>query len=626
MIKSQLFFLFFGLTISFVYGQTPHSVGLGSGQNLSVAINSLYPVPLVALVEDANGNRLPGIAVTFTVPDSGPSLTFDGTGTTSLTVNTNANGAAVSSNMTPNSVVGSFLVTATVDGTSLAASTLYENLPMDLTPPMIANSYILGGNQSLTATQVTLVNDFDEISNDITQDDFELISTGTASGTITNFSSAIFGIRSRVTIIVGNISGDGSLSIRLKASTDITDVPGNGNGTNGYATQAVSSTIHMVRFTPIETILTLSASKNLTIEDSGAVNNNNLSLSVSGTLLRVEDDNSVLGGAGTFVTNHIRSLPLSSIESIIILSHNGTDTVTLEDALNFSGGAGLIILGNTAVLQNASITLENGAIGYEVIHPITLAAGGGVLATGDSTIEMLSTSSITINASIRNTALSSNNSIYLVSGWDGSPGGINPTLFNGFNSVSALTGTTPFGNNGASILLGDGSQTTSVTVGSRAGSTGLYGYSIILTGGQGGSNRFAQLGYTTSDQGSTYTVGGALILRAKQDLRLIGGGDTNPYNYAQIGHVGADATSDPTIEATVNASIDCAVGNEIYISGGGPRSNYAQLGHGGYSAMGFYTGLYLLRTPEVSLKLIGGSGQGYSRLGNDPNAVILSED
>ena len=165
--------------------------------------------------------------------------------------------------------------------------------------------------------------------------------------------------------------------------------------------------------------------------------------------------------------------------------------------------------------------------------------------------------------------------------------------------------------------MGDGSQTTSVTVGSRYGHTGLYGYSIVLTAGQGGSNRFAQLGYTTSDQGSSYTVSGTLTLRAKQDLRLIGGGDTNPFNYAQTGHVGADTSSDTTTEAMVTSSIDCAVGNEIYLSGGSPLSNYSQLGHGGYNALGIYTGVYILHTPEVSIKLIDNGGQGYSRLGND---------
>lgn len=232
----------------------------------------------------------------------------------------------------------------------------------------------------------------------------------------------------------------------------------------------------------------------------------------------------------------------------------------------------------------------------------------------------MSTASITLNAPIINTATTTQNAIYLVSGWDGSTA-FNPNPFNGFNSVSELTGTTPFGNNGASILLGDGSQTTSVTVGSRAGPTGLYGYSIVLTAGQGGSKRFAQLGYTTNDQGSSYTVSGTLILRAKQNLRLVGGGDANPSNYAQVGHVGADTVSDTTVEATVSSSIDCAMGNEIYLSGGSPLSNYAQLGHGGYNALGIYIGVYLLRTSEVSIKLIDNGGQGYSRLGNDNNAV-----
>ncbi len=333
------------------------------------------------------------------------------------------------------------------------------------------------------------------------------------------------------------------------------------------------------------------------------MSNNDLSLSVSGTLLLVEDTNNVLGGAGTIVTNHKRALPLSSISSITINTQSGTDTVTLLNDLDFSGGGSLRISGNAAILQNGAIDLEAGALSYQVSRSIILASGGGILATGSSTIELLSTDSVTINASIRNTSTDSNNTIYLVSGWDGTTV-FNPTTFNGFNSVSALTGTTPFGNNTASIILGDGSQTASVTVGSRYGHTGLYGYAIVLTGGQGGSKRFAQLGYTTSDQGSSYTVSGTLTLRAKQDLRLVGGGDTNTFNYVQVGHVGADFVSDTTVEATVTSSIDCAVGNEIYLSGGSPLSNYTQFGHGGYNALGIYNGVYILHTPEISIKLM----------------------
>lgn len=168
----------------------------------------------------------------------------------------------------------------------------------------------------------------------------------------------------------------------------------------------------------------------------------------------------------------------------------------------------------------------------------------------------------------------------------------------------SLTWNTPFGNNTAPIRLGDGSQTASITVGSRYGHTGLYGSFIVLTSGQGGSHRFAQLGFTTTDQGSTYTVSGTLTLRAKQDLRLVGGGDANTFNYAQVRHVGADTVSDSTVEATVTAPIDCAVGSEVYLSGGTPLSNYTQLRHVGYNAVGIYNEIYILHTPEVSIQLI----------------------
>lgn len=66
-----------------------------------------------------------------------------------------------------------------------------------------------------------------------------------------------------------------------------------------------------------------------------------------------------------------------------------------------------------------------------------------------------------------------------------------------------------------------------------------------------------------------------------------------------------------------NGNAWIVVGNEVYLSGGLFISNYAQLGHGGYNARGIYIGVYFLRTPEVSIRLIDSGGQGYSRLGND---------
>ncbi len=92
------------------------SVFEGDGQ--SAAVGAPYGGPLKAMVQDLYGNPLPGIAVTFAAPLSGASVTFAGP----TTVNTGADGVAVSPAMTANSQTGAFQVTATTAVSTTPAS------------------------------------------------------------------------------------------------------------------------------------------------------------------------------------------------------------------------------------------------------------------------------------------------------------------------------------------------------------------------------------------------------------------------------------------------------------------------------------------------------------------------
>ncbi|MFC3880800.1 Calx-beta domain-containing protein [Algoriphagus namhaensis] len=81
----------------------------------------------------------------------------------------------------------------------------------------------LVGNPVSTSAAVNYEVVFDEDAVNVTTDDFELITTGTATGAITNIS----GSASNYIVSVTGISGEGSLKVNLKANTDIADGLGN---------------------------------------------------------------------------------------------------------------------------------------------------------------------------------------------------------------------------------------------------------------------------------------------------------------------------------------------------------------------------------------------------------------
>lgn len=382
------------------------------------------------------------------------------------------------------------------------------------------------------------------------------------------------------------------------------------SGTETYETTGLSAN-DTTSPASVETRLSLTSGV-LSIEDvAGGNSNDDLTLTVSGTFLILHDPLNVLGGAGAAVDPNTRSIPLSSISSIVIDTQSGTDSVTLSASLAFTGNGGIQVRGNANVTQTASMTLENGQISYQVSGTIQLQ-DNAITVTGSGTVLLMATVDVILLQSIRSLA---SGDIHLVSGWDGTTA-FDLAIFNAFSSVASLTAATPFGNNNGTVSLGDGTQTSSITIGSKEGTTAVFGFNIVITAGNGGTGRFAQLGFQSSDQGSSYTISGTISLRLKNNLRL-NGGSGGAFNYAQIGHIGADTTSDSNSEGRVTANIVLAVGGNIVITGGVELSAFAQLGHGGYNAIALYLGIYQLLTPEVRLSLEDGSGNGYSRLGND---------
>jgi len=121
----------------------PSNVTAGAGTYQSTEAGTDFAVPLAVTVTDSEGNDVPGAAVTFTAPASGPSGVFAGAGR-SVTVRTNSEGVATAPQFSANGTVGGYVVTATVNGASSPATfALVNELRSTVSAPGPAGSYRL---------------------------------------------------------------------------------------------------------------------------------------------------------------------------------------------------------------------------------------------------------------------------------------------------------------------------------------------------------------------------------------------------------------------------------------------------------------------------------------------------
>jgi hypothetical protein len=118
----------------------PAAIVAYGGSKQQTVIGTTFAAPLAALVTNVSGRPVSGASVTFTLPSSGASATFSG-GATTETVSTGANGVAISSPLTANTIGGAWEATASVS------------------PVPTPASFALGNIATPTITQVTASDD-----------------------------------------------------------------------------------------------------------------------------------------------------------------------------------------------------------------------------------------------------------------------------------------------------------------------------------------------------------------------------------------------------------------------------------------------------------------------------------
>ncbi|WP_197169261.1 MBG domain-containing protein [Novipirellula galeiformis] len=279
--------------------------------------------------------------------------------------------------------------------------------------------------------------------------------------------------------------------------------------------------------------------------------------------------------------------------SAIAATLDGGTAVTLERSLNQANfGAHYDWDGGTQFIDINSDLL------YDSTAALTL------LATGD----------VNFNAAVQNRS-GDGGDLNIVAGWDGTTP-FNAATFAAIdvNAVPTLFGLDGGAESTGSIFIGDGTQTTGIAVGSRSGATNVFANNLNITGSDAAHFAFAQLGFRATDQGDTFAITGGLNARTTGGIRALAG--SKQYAYAQLGHVGADLSSNGTVDATVDAAITIAAGGDLTFTAGDGDFASSQLGHGGAYALSKNRGDITL-THADNLTFNGGNGEyAYSQLGH----------
>lgn len=160
---------------------------------------------------------------------SGVTMNLSQFGGGSAVVATNSGGTWTATYMITAGVIDAInrnvSVTATGPGgpTTTADTT---NATVDNIRPSVT-SITVNGSPAASATSMSFTANFNQSVFNVSTDDFTLVATGSATGTITSVSAAS---GSSMAVNIASIDGAGSLRVNLNGSTNVTDDAGNGIG------------------------------------------------------------------------------------------------------------------------------------------------------------------------------------------------------------------------------------------------------------------------------------------------------------------------------------------------------------------------------------------------------------
>ncbi len=311
------------------------------------------------------------------------------------------------------------------------------------------------------------------------------------------------------------------------------------------------------------------------------------------------------------------------------------DTAAEAAAIAAALGAGNLTLdsldtSNTgfATLQTFGAVLDLGSINPDGTPNLAdtsyIEISQAINYNSANTLSLLATGDIAFNASVQN---SGTGAVNVVAGWDGVTTDIAAILANPATYGLA-----------SSIVIGDGTQTAGIAVGSRFGASNFAGHSMTLMGSNTTQNGFAQAGFRADTTVAGFNINGAITIALSDgagnagDLIATAGSGTN--SYVQVGHGGVDldrTTADT--DGSYGGTIDVVLARDLIFLGGSGGEAFAQLGHGGAFTNGNHTGSITL-TQARNLTFTGGTWlQTYAQLGhggayadgNHSGAITIAE-
>ncbi|MBT1062760.1 tandem-95 repeat protein [Bowmanella sp. Y26] len=237
----------------------------------------------------------------------------------------------------------------------------------DTTPPAVS-SISKSGSPAANAASITYVVAFDESASNVSTDDFQLTTTGSATATITG----ITGSGTTYNATIGSISGTGSIRLDLKDNTNITDAAGNGNNTNGYVAAYTSGAVHSVdRDVPAApSTPDLDATS-----DTGVSNTDNITSDNTPTFTGTAEANStatlISSVSGTLGTTAADGSGNWSYTAAALAQGDHTITATATDAA-----------GNTSTASSGiSITIDTAS---PTVSSVNSSTANGIYKAGDS--------------------------------------------------------------------------------------------------------------------------------------------------------------------------------------------------------------------------------------------------
>lgn len=259
---------------------------------------------------------------------------------------------------------------------------------------------------------------------------------------------------------------------------------------------------------------------------------------------------------------------------------------------------------------------------------------------------MIAMGDLNVQQSVEN---SGDGDVSMVAGWDPETAPLDfldKVPSRKFDVAAILADPDAWGNNEGTIVIGGGTQTYSVGVGSALGTTTVLGYGVELIGSDVMANGYAHIGAQprtgvspTGDIivtaleggialhggsfGSTYAqighrssgsqtpdISGDITVRSHAGLSMAGGSGIN--TVSQIGHGGAGATSN-----AISGEIEVLVADDLEMLGGTSGGASAQIGHGGYATKADMSGDIIVDVGgNIEMEVVDVSRSAYVKVGH----------